>query len=116
GHDLMVRLPRRQLAADLIATEQRWLPDLAPHLPLPIPEPVHAGKPGCGYPWSWSVCPWLPGEPALHTPPRDLHAAAVALGEFVRALHAQVAPEDAPANPFRGIPLADRDRITRDAI
>jgi aminoglycoside phosphotransferase (APT) family kinase protein len=116
GDDLSVRLPRRELAAALVEHEQRWLPELAPHLPLPVPAPVHAGRPGAGYPWAWSVCPWLPGEPALQTPPRDLTAAATALGEFVRALHAVPTPDQPPINPYRGVPLADRDDVTRAAM
>lgn len=116
GPDLVARLPRRQIAAGLMEVEQRWLPELEPHLPLPIPSPVRMGRPGCGYPWSWSVVLWLPGEPALHTPPRHLDSAARALGGFVRALHALPAPDDAPVNPFRGVPLAARDEVTRAAI
>ena len=40
GDDLIVRLPRRQMAAELVANEQRWLPQIASHLPLPVPAPV----------------------------------------------------------------------------
>src|SRR6188472_1139756 len=59
GENLAVRLPRRAAAAGLIEHEQRWLSELAPQLPLPVPVPVRIGRPGCGYPWSWSVTPWL---------------------------------------------------------
>ena len=104
GPELVVRLPRRLMSAPLIEHEQRWLPELAPVLPLPIPAPIHVGRPGAGYPWSWSVCSWLPGEPAATSPPRDVHAAAAALGAFIGALHLR-APADAPVNPFRGVPL-----------
>ena len=30
-------------------------------LPLPIPTPLAKGEPGAGYPYSWSICPWLDG-------------------------------------------------------
>ena len=33
GDALTVRLPRRELGAELILAEQRWLPELAPALP-----------------------------------------------------------------------------------
>jgi aminoglycoside phosphotransferase (APT) family kinase protein len=115
GDDLAVRLPRRALAVPLVEHEQRWLPELARHLPLPIPAPVRAGEPGPGYPWRWSVCPWFPGSSALVAPPTDLAAAGVVLGEFLAALHAPAAP-DAPSNPFRGIPLPDRDDRTLASI
>ena len=108
GPELAVRLPRRLMSAPLIEREQRWLPELAPWLPLPIPAPIRVGRPGAGYPWSWSVCPWLAGAPAATSPPRDPQQAAEALGEFLRALHL-AAPPDAPANPFRGVPLSARD-------
>ncbi|HMJ78146.1 MAG TPA: aminoglycoside phosphotransferase family protein, partial [Iamia sp.] len=95
----------RAAAVPLVAHEQRWLPSLAPRLPLPIPAPVRIGTPGEGYPWPWSVLPWFPGTTALATPPADLGATAEVLGRFLAALH-QPAPPDAPVNPFRGQPVA----------
>ena len=107
GTDLMVRLPRRQASVQLVLNEQRWLPELAPKLPLPIPSPIFAGKPGAKYPWAWSICPWLPGDAASDAPPADPHDAALSLAAFVVALH-QPAPADAPENPFRGVHLRQR--------
>jgi aminoglycoside phosphotransferase (APT) family kinase protein len=107
GDDLVARLPRRAMASALIAHELRWLPELAPRLPLPIPAPIRAGAPGEGYPWQWSIVPYLPGEPAADHPPADPLAAAEALAGFLAALH-RPAPPNAPANPVRGIPLARR--------
>lgn len=107
GDHLSVRLPRRQASAELILAEQRWLPVLADRLPLAIAAPLWAGVPNEVYPWSWSVQPWLPGLTAAVTPPDDPSAAAQSLGRFLAALH-QPAPGDAPINPYRGIPLADR--------
>ena len=115
GPELAVRLPRRVMSAPLIEREQRWLPELAPLLPLPIPAPTHVGRPGAGYPYSWSVCPWLAGAPAAASPPRDPHEAAEALGVFLCALHV-AAPADAPANPFRGVPLSARDDVMHARI
>ena len=117
GSDLVVRLPRRQAAAGLIESEQRWLPSFAGTLPLPIPAPVRVGAASREYPWSWSIVAWMPGtiaaRSALHDPQRE----AERLGDFLAALHAP-APADAPHNPFRGGPLTDRSeplamRITR---
>ena len=65
GDELVARLPRRALGAQIITNEQRWLPGLAPGLPLPIPYPERTGAPGRGYPYSWSVVPYLPGVPAV---------------------------------------------------
>jgi len=107
GSELLVRLPRREMAAKLVVHEQRWLPVLQARLPLPIPAPVRIGNPDLGYPWSWSIVPFLPGQVAAQNPPSDLRDAAVFLGEFLAALHTP-APPDAPVNPYRGVPLTHR--------
>ena len=107
GDELAIRLPRRSVTAALIENEQRWLPLLAPRLPLPVPTPVRTGRPGSGFPWAWSVVRWFPGTAAFTAPPFDPRAAAIALGGFLRALH-QPAPADAPRSPWRSIPLDAR--------
>ena len=114
GAHLTARLPRRSEAVALVAHEQRWLPELAPRLALPVPAPVRLGVAGCGFPWPWSLCPWLPGEPASTSPPHDGSLAARDLGAFLRSLH-HPAPPDAPANPYRGVPLAARAARFADA-
>jgi aminoglycoside phosphotransferase (APT) family kinase protein len=107
GDGLVARLPRRALGAQIIKNEQRWLPGLAPRLPLPIPYPERTGVPAHGYPYSWSVVAYLPGVPAAQARSFDPAGAAAALGGFLGALHVP-APAEAPANPFRGVPLAER--------
>jgi aminoglycoside phosphotransferase (APT) family kinase protein len=107
GDELLVRLPRRAAAAALAANEQRWLPALAPALPLTVPVPVRTGRPGDGYPWPWAVVRWLDGTSADRTEVTAAADAARRLGRFLRTLHTP-APGDAPYNPFRSVPLADR--------
>ncbi|MBE9159193.1 aminoglycoside phosphotransferase family protein [Nodosilinea sp. LEGE 06152] len=102
---LVVRLPRRQIAAALIDHEQIWLPRLAAQLPIAVPVPYRVGAPACGYPWRWSVLPWLSGCPADLEPPHPDQANR--FGEILRALHTP-APANAPRNSFRGVPLKDR--------
>jgi len=102
GDDLAVRLPRRAAAAALIEHEQRWLPELAPRLPLAVPAPFRAGRPGRGYPWSWSVTPWLPGDVIARADVADPRDLADQLARFLRALH-RPAPADAPANPYAAL-------------
>lgn len=117
GSDLAVRLPLRAGAADQAQKEQAWLPILAPALPLPVPEPVFAGRPAGAYPWPWSICRWIEGRT-----PRDgdhLVQAARDLAGFVAALRAQDAaggPRAGRHNFGRGLPLATRDAATREAI
>ena len=105
GDRWAVRLPRRAAAANLICHEQIWLPELAVKLPLAIPVPWRVGTPARGYPWHWSVVPWLPGAPA------DQNEAATSQGQiwgkFLRSLHVP-GPADAPLNPLRGVALRGR--------
>jgi aminoglycoside phosphotransferase (APT) family kinase protein len=110
GDELAVRLPRRAAAARLIVHEQRWLPVIAPRLPLPVPAPVRAGRAAPGYPWPWSIVPFLPGQLAAREPPADPAGAAAGLGRFLAALHVP-APQDAPVNRNRGVPLAERTAV-----
>ncbi|MEM1417091.1 MAG: aminoglycoside phosphotransferase family protein [Myxococcota bacterium] len=105
GEGEALRVPRRSAGAPLIAHEQRWLPELAARLPLPIPVPRVAGRPTPAFPWPWSVVPWFEGVP-LGARPGSARLAE-ALGAFLRALHTP-APAEAPANPFRGVPLRER--------
>lgn len=63
GGDLVVRLPRKVDAVAGLLVERRWLPVLAPSLPLAVPLPVFAGEPDDHYPFPWAVCRWLPGRP-----------------------------------------------------
>ena len=107
GEDLAVRIPRRAIAAPLIVHEQRWLPLLAPGLPLAVPAPLRAGVPASYYPWHWSVVPWIDGEPGDRAPVRDIGGSADSLGRFLRVLH-RPAPADAPYNPFRSGSIGSR--------
>jgi aminoglycoside phosphotransferase (APT) family kinase protein len=113
GDDMAVRLPRRPGVVATMAREQRWLPRLAPLLPLAIPRPLAEGVPGEGYPFPWSVFLWLDGENVVDEPDVDLPDAAVRLGKFVAALQ-RIDAAGGPPPLFRGGPvgaLDDRVRI-----
>ncbi|MBB4904553.1 aminoglycoside phosphotransferase family protein [Actinophytocola algeriensis] len=110
GDDLSVRLPRIPGAADDVEREQRWLPRLAPHLPVTVPSLVTRGVPAEGYPHPWAVYRWLPGANPV-TADDEL---AEELAAFVHALR-KVPAADAPA-ASRGVPLAARDAETRAAL
>jgi len=105
GDVLAIRITRRAVAVDLHRHEQRWLPVLAPGLPLPVPAPVIVGVPSAQFPWPWSVVPWFEGDVAALAP--ALPGEARALGTFLAALHVP-APDDVAPNPARGGPLASR--------
>lgn len=105
GDELAVRMPRTERAPDLLRKEYRWLPVLAPPLPLPVPVPVRTGEPSERFPRFWTVARWVDGEPADAAPVTRGEHAAEALAGFLRVLHRE-APEEAPANPHRGVPLS----------
>ena len=100
GEDLVARLPRRQAAAILIEHEIRWLPVIAPNLPLPVPVPVRIGGAGRGFPWTWMVARWFPGASAATVAGGISVSSATLLARFLTALH-RPAPPDAPVNAFR---------------
>jgi aminoglycoside phosphotransferase (APT) family kinase protein len=109
GCELSVRLPTGSWYAQQVDKEQRWLPVLAPRLPLAIPEPVARGEPGCGFPYPWSVYRWLEGDLAVNATIGDMPCFAAVLAGFLNAL-ARVDPTGGPApgehNFYRGAPLA----------
>ena len=116
GADLVVRMPKVEYASGQAASDARWLPGLAPHLPAEVPVPAHLGRPGEGYPWAWSVVPWVEGT----TPPRlgsddvplarDLATFALAL----RAVDATGGPRKSPGE--RGTPLRHADDAVRRGL
>jgi aminoglycoside phosphotransferase (APT) family kinase protein len=119
GGDLVARLPRIHWAVEQVATEQRWLPRLAPHLPLAIPTPVARGQPGQEFPWPWSVYRWLDGESETPRRGADLERMAADLARFIIALQridTQAGPVPGAHSASRGQPLATRDASTRAAI
>ena len=87
GEDLLVRLPRTADKAPSLLKEQEWLPRLAPLLPCPVPEPVHAGTPTEAFPLAWSVYRWIDGDEARPGAVQDWAAFGTDLAAFVRALH-----------------------------
>ncbi len=109
GDAMALRMPRRAVADQLLRNEQRWLPELAPYLPLPVPAPLHIGVPGQGYPFAWSVLPWLEGETADLARP-DASEGCV-LADFLKAVH-RPAPAAAPPNLIRGCPLSVKQADT----
>lgn len=119
GDEMSVRLPSAAPYALAVEKEHRWLPVLAPRLPLPIPLPLAKGAPGDGYPHAWSVYRWLDGEPATVENIADLTGFGVAVADFLAALQ-RVDPTDGPApgqhNWFRGGLVATYDPLTQRAL
>ncbi|MFF4522156.1 aminoglycoside phosphotransferase family protein [Streptomyces bluensis] len=114
GEDMVVRLPLTAGAADDIEKEHRWLPRLAPLLPVAIPVPLGRGTPDEGLPRPWSVYRWLDGEPPAVGHLAEPGALAEDLAEFVTALR-DIDPADGPPS-YRAEHLAIRDAVTRAAL
>ncbi|WP_437618841.1 aminoglycoside phosphotransferase family protein [Sorangium sp. So ce1151] len=119
GERMKVRLPSAEGYVAQVEKEHRWLPRLAPLLPLAVPVPLALGRPGFGYPWPWSVYGWIEGETASVERIADLAGFATELGRFLVALQrvdAAGGPLAGEHNFFRGGPLSVYDAETRQTI
>jgi aminoglycoside phosphotransferase (APT) family kinase protein len=119
GDDMAVRLPTAADYAPAVRKEGRWLPWLAPGLPVAVPTVLAVGAPGFGYPYPWSVRTWIPGATADHAEIGDMTEFAGAVAEFVRALQGC----DTAGAPGAGVHSFHRggwpghyDRQTRDCL
>lgn len=119
GERMSVRLPSSQAYVEQVDKEHRWLPVLAPQLPLPVPQPLVKGRPGCGFPRPWSVYRWIDGQPAETGTVANLSQFAADLAGFLAAL-CNVDPTGGPLpgthNFFRGASPACYDAETRAAL
>ncbi|MEV0821400.1 aminoglycoside phosphotransferase family protein [Nonomuraea rubra] len=112
GDHLSVRLPRIENGVGDIEKEHRWLPRLAPLLPVAIPDVLGRGAPAEGFPWPWSVSRWIDGEN-----PREGHEDGV-LAKDLAGFAGAFRRIDLPGGPaaYRPGPLAEVDAATRHAI
>lgn len=112
GDDMAVRMPRIHWAVEGVEKEQRWLPWLAPHLPVAIPAPLGLGTPAEGYPYPWSVYGWLDGVNPVVGSIIEPHRLAFELAGFIDAMR-RIDPRDAPVT---GRTLFQRDVQVRSDI
>lgn len=119
GTEMSVRLPTASEYALAVAKEHRWLPLLAPQLPVPIPTLLGAGVPDAAYPHPWSVHSWLDGRRSTASRIAEPTVFASDLADFLLALRA-VDPTDGPGpgihNWFRGGTLRTFDANTSLAL
>jgi aminoglycoside phosphotransferase (APT) family kinase protein len=115
GDELVVRLPRLAVPVEEVDKEHRWLPRLAPLLPVRIPLPHGRGVPTEGYPYPWSVYEWLEGENPKADRLHDPEGLARDLAAFIIALQS-VSTLDAPTSARGTRTLAMLDAPTRAAI
>ncbi|WP_375318539.1 aminoglycoside phosphotransferase family protein [Candidatus Tisiphia endosymbiont of Oplodontha viridula] len=119
GKQMLVRMPSAAKYAMKVEIEQKWLPKLAPLLPLSIPEPLAMGEPGEGYPWRWSIYRWIEGDTAASSHIANQCDFATSLAQFLIALQ-RIDTTDGPLpgshNFYRGGTLMTYDVETRQAI
>ena len=116
GDDLSVRLPKIGWAARQGEKEDRWLPVLAPQLPVEVPVPVFVGEPAEGYPFRWYVSPWLEGrEPDTGWPGRPVPTgASTSPRSCWRCSGSTPLARPALGPVERGGPLDAADAVTRE--
>ena len=119
GDDLVARLPSAACYAAQVEKEHRWLPVLAPSLPLAIPTPVGLGRPADGYPWPWSIYRWLDGEITSSAHVTNWNDVGVDLARFLvalRGIDTTGGPEPGAHNFHRGGSLTTYDTQVRQAL
>jgi len=119
GDAMAVRLPSAECYAEQVEKEQRWLPWLAPQLPLAVPSPLAVGEPGAEYPWHWSIYRWIDGETVATSSNVDRALLASDLARFLvelQSLDATQGPVPGAHNFQRGGSLSIYDQQTRRAI
>jgi aminoglycoside phosphotransferase (APT) family kinase protein len=89
GDAYVFRFPRRAIAVALLEREMAVLPTIAPLVPVPIPVPIFAGRPGGTYPWPFAGYKLLNGSIAssLILSETDRERIAAPLGAFLSRLH-----------------------------
>jgi aminoglycoside phosphotransferase (APT) family kinase protein len=118
GSTMAVRLPSADRYAAQVDKEQRWLPVLAPRLPVAIPAPLGRGEPGPLFPRPWSVYGWIEGDPLTADRSPDPVGIADDVAGFLAALYA-CEPDGPPpgAHSFgRGGPVSAWDEQTRELL
>ena len=89
GDSWLFRIPRREIGAELLTWEIRFLNAIAGSFELPIPVPHFVATPGPDFPWPFAGYPFLEGETACRLDLDDEARVRLAapLGAFLRRLH-----------------------------
>jgi aminoglycoside phosphotransferase (APT) family kinase protein len=100
--DFVFRIPHRKMGADLIETEARFLPQLAPKLPVEIPVPQFFGQPAGNYPYRFLGYRHIAGTTGCSRQPQaeSFDRLAEDIARFLSTLHAlSLGPEMDAAAP-----------------
>ncbi|MDR0525415.1 MAG: aminoglycoside phosphotransferase family protein [Spirochaetaceae bacterium] len=111
GDSYYIRLPILKTFEAGLLKEYALLPYLSKHISIPIPKPMHLGRPNTIYPSHWAIYTWIDGD----TAGADSSPAIVsALAGFINELHSLKIPETAPKAGRK--PLADLNAVTLSAL
>jgi aminoglycoside phosphotransferase (APT) family kinase protein len=118
---LVFRFPRREVGLPGTEREIAKLPLLAPLLPVPIPRPLHVGRPSDEFPWPFYGAPYLHGaEPDGSLSDDTRGALARPLAAALRALHAPgtlaAVGDGLPVDPMGRADMAVRVPRTRETL
>lgn len=121
GDDLVLRLPRTAAHArprPWVEQNHTWLAEVAPLLPLEVPEPVALGEATDDYPFAWPVHRWIDGDSLGAVDLSASEDAAIRLGKLVRALHALAppGPDDGAPRSAKAISRRSWDPVFRATI
>lgn len=85
--DMAVRMPRTDDYTQDLLNEIRWLPQLAPKLPVPVPTLVAVGQASELFPRPWTVVSWVPGHLPVALDDGQQGRFARTFGDFLQTLH-----------------------------
>lgn len=112
------RFPRREIAVPGVVREIAVLPELAPLLPLAVPEPVFIGRPGDEFPWPFFGSALLPGLELGDAGLADTARVEVGrqLARFLRRLHDAEVAYALPTDANRRAEMSVRVPKTREQL
>jgi aminoglycoside phosphotransferase (APT) family kinase protein len=109
------RFPRREMAVPGTRREIAVLPELAPLLPIPVPDPVFVGEPADRFPWPFFGSALLAGRELGEADLDDAARIEVArpLAQFLRVLHDADVDYELPTDANRRADMKTRVPKTR---
>lgn len=115
---LAFRFPRREIVVAGTEREIAVLPNLAPLLPVAVPEPLYVGRPSDVYPWPFFGSRLLPGQETSDAAldAEDRLAIALELAGFLRTLHGVELDEPLPLDISRRADMSARVPQARETL
>jgi aminoglycoside phosphotransferase (APT) family kinase protein len=112
------RFPRREMAVPGTRREIAVLPELAPLLPIPVPDPVFVGEPADAFPWPFFGSALLAGRELGEADLGDAARVEVArpLAQFLRVLHDAEVGYELPTDANRRADMKTRVPKTREQL